>query len=110
MVTPELRDRLTGELIAARTAPRPEQVRRERAVYATIKKQRLVDLGDVILTQVLWKTSEPAERWSVQDELELLAELGRADLLERLRDDSGDALDGYRHWWAGLLETAKSGA
>lgn len=110
MVTPELRDRLTGELVAARAAPRLEHVRRIRAVYATIKKQRLVDLGDVVLTQVLWKTRESTESWSIQDELELLAALGHAELLERLRDDHADALEGYRHWWKGLLETARSGA
>lgn len=106
-VTPALRNELVAELVAARSAPRLEHVKRVRAVYATIKKKHLVSLGDVLVTQVLWKTGESTEEWSVQDELQLLAALGRADLLVRLRDEYGEALEGYDGWWPNLLAIAK---
>jgi hypothetical protein len=47
---------------------------------------------------------EAKNNWSLQDELQLLAKLGRDDLLQVL---PADHLDGYEGWMPNLLKVAR---
>ncbi len=96
----ELRGRIGAALeVKDRTA----HVKALRAVYAIIKKRKLAALGEALVAVIDAKSFEKSD-WSLQDELELLAYLGRADLLEALPKKK---LRGYESWIPRLLDEAR---
>jgi len=73
-----------------------------RKIYATIAKRRLAEAGPLLVEMMAHKRA--ATSWSLQDELELLARLGRADLIEALSEAE---LGGYANWRAHYLAQAR---
>jgi hypothetical protein len=93
------------EILAAwAIGERKSKVAALRAVYAKIKKRKLSDCGELLVEMIATKRVVAPDNWSIQDELELLAALGRADLLAALPEKYGE---GYEGWIPGLLEKAR---
>lgn len=95
---------LAAALDAAWAIPeRIPRVRRIREVYGDIKKRKLAAAGEILVAEIGRKHRD-AEEWSIQDELELLAALRRADLLESLPPEQ---IGGWENWMPGLIGAAK---
>ena len=98
---------LRAELEAAWALPtRREKVAALREVYKKIAKRRLAEGGELLVERLRAKR-EANDEWSIQDELDLLAALGRPDLLEALTTDE---LKGYEGWMEALLAKAREEA
>lgn len=98
-------DAIRAELDAAwAMTERIPKVKAIRTVYATIKKKRLAACGELLVAMIARKKEGRRDDWSIQDELELLATLRRADLLEALPKEH---IEGYEGWMPGLLATAR---
>ena len=82
---------------------RISKVKAMRAIYARIAKQKLADAGVLLVEMIETKRGARGD-WSLQDELQLLAKLGRDDLLQVL---PADHLDGYEGWMPNLLMIAR---
>jgi hypothetical protein len=97
-------DTLRAELATMWAMPeRIPKVKVMRAIYANIAKRRLVEAGPLLLEMIARKHAA-RDDWSLQDELELLVKLRRADLLEAIPKQQ---LSGYESWMPGLLELAR---
>ncbi len=95
---------MRAELEAAWALPtRREKVMAMRAAYAKIGKRRVPEFGELLVERMLAKRAS-GEDWSIQDELELLATLGRADLLVGL---PAEVVAGWEGWMEGLIARAR---
>jgi hypothetical protein len=95
---------LEAQLAAAWKIPdRVPKVAAIRAVYASIKKRRLADCGDLLVTDIV-RARAARPKFSIQDALELLAALGRDDLLLSIPTEH---LEGYADWMPNLLKIAR---
>lgn len=105
-VTTTALEAIRAELGAAWALPeRIAKVKAVRAVYAKIKKRRLAGCGELLVEAIADKKGpRRAEDWSIQDELHLLADLGRLDLLKGIPQP---LLEGYEGWMPGLFERAR---
>ncbi len=83
---------------------RRDRIKAIRIVYATIKRGRLADLGEALVDMIERKATD-TEDWSIQEELKLLADLRRVDLLESL---PAKWLGGYQRWIPNLLARAQN--
>lgn len=81
---PGEREVLQAKLEAGWALPaRRDRIKALRLVYATIKRGRLADLGEALVSVIERKAMDAGD-WSIHEELELLADLRRPDLLESL--------------------------
>lgn len=74
-----------------------------RAIYARVAKRKLADAGVLLVEMIETKRATKGD-WSLQDELQLLAKLGRDDLLQALPPEH---LEGYEGWMPNLLRVAR---
>ncbi len=77
-------------------------IKTKRQAYAIVGKKRLVALVPTIVAVI--RATKPG--YSIQDELELLAQLRAKDALSELVASTLPIMKGYSSWMAGLLVTA----
>jgi hypothetical protein len=97
-------DTLRAELAAMWAMPeRIPKVKVMREIYARIAKRKLAAAGPLLVEMITTKRVAKDD-WSLQDELQLLAKLGRDDLLVSIPTEH---LDGYEGWMPNLLAVAR---